>query len=133
MSIFSSKEKDGTLNVMVCGKVSRDPELKQSTKGDRVKFSISYGKSKFMDIEAWADAAVGEIAGRLEKGDTVAVAGVHRSWEYNDKTYQSVTADMIFTLSTGSSDGAAPAAPASKSSTPDFVDISEDDEDELPF
>ena len=94
MVIYSS-ENDGTLNAILSGKVTREPEIRQTTRSSIVKFSVSYGKSKFMDCEAWADSAAGQIAGHLEKGDTVLVTGVHRSHEYNGKIYQTVMADAI--------------------------------------
>lgn len=102
MSIIYSKEQDGTLNVLCSGKVVRDPELKRGNNGDRVKFSICYGKKKFMDCEAWADSDIGAIAGCLEKGDMVSVMGTHRTWEYNGKNYATLTADMIMTLTAAS-------------------------------
>lgn len=130
MSIIYCKEKDGTLNVAVAGKVSREPELKSTSKGDTIKFSVSYGKSKYMDCDTWADSDAGRIAGMLEKGDPVYVMGTHRAWEYNGKSYQSVTADLILT-------GAVPAPPAAQSaapapSAPAMEEITEDDA-ELPF
>lgn len=99
MSIVYSKEQDGTLNVFVSGRVSREPERKELSKGSKIKFSVSYGSKKYIDCEAWCDNDVGTVAGCLEKGDVVGVSGTHRSWEYNDKTYSSVTADAIFVMS----------------------------------
>lgn len=98
MSIVASKDKDGVVNVVMCGKISRNPELRENTKGSKVKFSIAYGKKKYMDCDAWADSEEGEIAGRLEVGDKVLVMGTHRTWEYNEKTYQSVSVDGIFPM-----------------------------------
>lgn len=100
MSIIYSKEQDGTLNVLVCGKVVRDPEIKQGNNGSgsRVKFSICYGKKKFMDCEAWADSDVGSVAGLIEKGDVIGVMGTHRTWEYQDRQYSTLSADMIITM-----------------------------------
>lgn len=134
MSIFYSKEKDGTLNVLVCGKLTRDPELKENAKGNKIRFSVAYGKSKYIDCDVWADSHAGQIAGCLEKGDIIGAAGTHRTWEYNDKTYSILTVDAIFPM-------AAPLAPA-VSETQDVSDVStttyqelseDDDEGELPF
>ena len=128
MSIIYSKEQDGTLNVLVGGKLPRDPELKRGNKGDRVKFSVCYGKGKFMDCEAWADSDIGAAASCLEKGDSVFVMGTHRTWEYNDKTYATLTADMIVPLTVVENTMSAdPQQPAAK-----FEDISDTD-GELPF
>jgi len=132
VSIIYSREQDGTLNVLCSGRVTRDPELKQSNNGSRVKFSISYGKKKFMDCEAWGDSDVGSVAGCLEKGDSIAVMGTHRSWEYNGKQYSSLTADMIFTLASPM-----PIAPAAEEdlppSTSTYEEIMDSAGEELPF
>lgn len=98
MSIIYSRTQDGTINVILSGKVTRDAEIKQTGNVSRVKFSVCYGKKQYMDCEAFADSDVGAIAGCLEKGDTVGVMGVYRKWEYNEKQYSCVTSDMIFTL-----------------------------------
>ena len=98
MSIIYSKEQDGTLNVLLTGKLARDPELKTTSKGNKTKFSVAYGKKKYMDCEVWTDSPAGELAGCLEKGDTVLLTGSHRSWEYNEKTYHSVDVDAIFPM-----------------------------------
>ena len=98
MSIIFSKNNDGVLNVAICGKLTKDPELKESNKGNKIKFSINYAKSKYMDCDAWADSGAGEVAAMLEKGDHVFVMGIHRSWNYNEKTYQSVTVDGIWPM-----------------------------------
>jgi len=99
MSIFSTKEKDGTLNILFTGKLPRDPELRETATGDKVRFSVAYGKSKYMNVETWADSGAGRMAGYLEKGDHVLVAGVFRTHEYNGKTYENVEADFITVMS----------------------------------
>lgn len=139
MAIFCFKEKDETINAFVSGKVSREPEIKSNAKGDRVKFSVSYGKKKYMEIEAWCDSAVGDMAGALEKGDVVFVTGTYRSWTYNDKTYSSVTADAIFPMALPET-VTAPSAPvqqnANQYKSGKFEDIEYDDSDvdgDLPF
>lgn len=132
MSIVCSREKDGTVNVLVCGKVTRDAERKSTAHGDKVKFTVAYGKKKYQDCEAWMDSKVGEIAACLEAGDVIGAAGTHRSWEYNGKTYSSVDVDMIFSLVQG-------APPASDASTPpasssaSFAELDDDLDSELPF
>ena len=133
MSIVYSKEQDGTMNVLVCGKVVRDPELKHGNNGDRVIFSVSYGKSKFMDCEAWADSDVGSVASLLEKNDVVGVSGTHRTWEYNGKTYATLSADMIFTLAVPEAyEPEAPKASAKSEAPSSFSEIDDSDSD-LPF
>jgi single-stranded DNA-binding protein len=135
MSIIYSKEQDGTLNVLVCGKVVRDPEVKQGNNGSgsRVKFSVCYGKKKYMDCEAWADSDIGAVADCLEKGDVIGVMGTHRTWEYQERQYSTLTADMIFTLSEleGYEPTASSTAPKSESDSA-FSEI-DDSDGELPF
>ncbi len=133
MSILYSKEADGTLNVLVFGKVSRDAEVKSGQNGSRVKFSVCYGKSKFMDCEAWADSDVGGIAACLEKGDLIGVSGVHRSWEYKDKKYSSLTADMIFTPAVLEAMPEPEDLPPSTSTYKDIEDALEDEDDDYPL
>lgn len=135
MSIIYSKENDGTLNVMCAGKVVRDPELKEGNRGNFVKFSVNYGKSKFMDCEAWADSDVGSVAGCLEKGDTIAVMGTHRTWTSNSgREYKTLTADMIFTFALPATSVDVPqSAPASDSKTPFQELVDNESNEELPF
>lgn len=133
MSIIYSKTQDGTLNVLLSGNVVRDAEVKQTGTVSRVKFSIAYGKKQYMDCEAFADSDVGAIAACLEKGDTVAVMGTHRSWAYNGKQYQSVSADMIFTMALPQIAAAPePETPATDSSD-SFMHEIDDADEELPF
>ena len=81
MSLFQTKERDGTVNIRVCGYVTKDPYIPAS--GKMVLFSVCYGKEKFMDCKAWASSKVGQLAACLERHDEVAVDGV---WEqYTDK------------------------------------------------
>ena len=135
MSIVYSKEQDGTLNVIVSGKVVRDPEIKQGNNGSgsRVKFSICYGKKKFMDCEAWAESEVGSVAGCLEKGDVISAMGTHRTWEYQGRQYSTLSADMIFTLSV--LEAYEPDVPnASPGNEPESsFSETEDSDEELPF
>lgn len=138
MSIVFSTNKDGVLHVAVCGKITRDPEVKQNAKGDKVKFSICYAKSQYMDCDAWADSDAGHMAMCLEKGDTVLAMGIHRKWTYNDKAYQSVSVDGVFPMSIPSvSASEPPAASETKEALPanagDGWDRLDDDDSQLPF
>lgn len=92
MSIFGHKEPDGTLNYRVSGPLVRDPELNQ--KGDRVKFSVAYGKKKYMNVQAYVNTPAGELAGCLEKGDHVSVDGVYETWGEGGK-YGALKADFL--------------------------------------
>lgn len=137
MSVIYSKEQDGTLNVMVGGRVTRDTEYKETARGGKYRFSVQYGKGKFMDCEAWEDSPVGQTAGRLERNDVVAVMGTLRSREYNGKTYQNVEADMISTMNSSEAHttySVSAQASADKPSEPKFEELDDDfDESMLPF
>lgn len=135
MSYVGSKDADGILNVFMTGKVTREPKIQTTSKGDHVKFSIAYGKKKYMDCDAWADSPAGEVAACLEVGDMVMITGTHRSWEYNDKTYQSITVDGIFLQTTPLAPSVPNApSPAAKEAVQagSFEDLDDEDE-ELPF
>ena len=130
MSLIYSKTQDGTICVLAAGTVVRDAEVKHTGTVSRVKFTIAYDKKQYMDGEAFADSDVGSIAACLEKNDTIAVMGKHRTWEYNGKQYQSVSADMIFTMAAPPVIPQAACPPEKNSSA--FSEIDESD-GELPF
>ena len=130
MSLIYSKTQDGTIYVLASGTVVRDAEVKQTGTVSRVKFTVAYDKKQYMDCEAFADSDVGSIAACLEKNDTIAVMGKHRTWEYNGKQYQSVSADMIFTMTAPPAIPQAACPPEENSSA--FSEIDESD-GELPF
>lgn len=136
MSIFYSKEKDGTLNVIVGGRVTRDTEYRETARGGKFRFSVQYGKGKYMNCEAWEDSPVGQTAGMLERDDVVAVMGTYRSHEYNGKTYENVEADMICTNAAVSMPVPMPSDTASatdKQAEPQFKELDDFDDDDLPF
>lgn len=144
MAILVFKEKDGTINTVVTGKVTREPEVKSSAKGDKVKFSVAYGKKKYMQVEAWSDSDVGNIASCLEKGDIVCASGEYKEWEYNNKVYSAITADAIFSMQMPVAAAVAPSAAPSQTAKSEktqyvsgkFEDIEYDDsdgDDDLPF
>lgn len=87
------KEKDGAINMIVTGQLTREPELNR--KGDTVKFSVAYGKKKYRNVQAWADSHAGRLAGCLEKGDHVLAAGVWEQWDYDGKSYDALKADYL--------------------------------------
>ena len=129
MAILCYKEKDGTLNALVSGKVTRDPVIKSNRSGNYVSFSVAYGKKKYMTVEAWQDNPVGAVAENLERGEVVMVTGSYRSWEYDGKEYSALTADMI-TNALPKYDAAAGSTSGSYGN--EFEDLDGDD-DELPF
>ena len=134
MSIFYSKEKDGTMNVLVFGKVSREPELKVGQKANRVKFSVYYGQKKYMECEAWEDSDSGAMAKLLEKDDPIMCAGTYRTWEYNDKTYSSLSVDFLNTMyAPPPPSNAAPLDGENEPSKGTIDEILGDQEEGLPF
>ena len=96
MAVFFFKEKDGTQNIMVSGAVSREPEIKETKSGKcKIRWSVRYGKKKYMDCECWEDSPCAKTAGMLEKDDTGVFCGTLRSYEYNGKTYTNIDVDTI--------------------------------------
>lgn len=139
MAIFVFKEKeDGTINALVTGKVSREPEIRQNAKGDVIKFSVAFGKKKYMNVEAWSDSDVGAVAGCLEKGDVVLASGTYSEWEYNGRQYSRMTADIILPMQTTPApvmqNNIAAVEPdeRDKLAAGEFTDLYDDD-GELPF
>ena len=95
MSIFHSKEKDGTLNVRVTGYLTKDPKVTDKV----VLFSVCYGKKKYMDCKAWTSDTPGEIAACLEHHDYVSVDGIYQPYTGNDgQTRDQITVDGVFPM-----------------------------------
>ena len=135
MSLIYSKvtNKDGDVEIhaSACGKITRTPELKETTKGNKVKFSVCYGKGLYMDCEAWADGFVGEIAGHLEQGDFVDARGIIREWDYNGKHYKSLNVDGLFPMGIVSAVTSEPTK-SEVANAGDWSELTEED-DSLPF
>lgn len=131
MSIFYSKEQDGTLNVHVSGYLTKDPKVTEKV----VLFSVCYGKKKYMDCRCWANDTVGQIASCLEQHDSVSVDGIFESYTGRDgKTHNQLSVDAVIPI-------VIPSAPridtdAQQESIPrepvKLAEITEQDE-ELPF
>lgn len=133
MSLFQSKQQDGTVSLRVCGYVTKTPYIPDSKKV--VLFTVSYGKDKYMDCKAWADTAFGQLAACLEKGDEVAVDGVYERYDGKDgKPHDQLRVDhlAIQMQAPVAEEADAPdpiAAPMQK-----FEELSEEDDGgELPF
>lgn len=135
MSLFQTKEKDGTINVLSFGTVAKDPTMSKS--GKIVFFSLLYGKSKFLDCKAWADSTWGRIASRLEKKDEIGIAGVLETYTGSDgKEHSNVRVDHIMTLPMPAAPVTAPLSNLASQSAANSVDdnFSEiEDDGELPF
>lgn len=134
MSIFVFREKeDNRINMLLGGTVTQEPKLSQ--KGDKLRFSVCYGKKKYMNCEVYLDSPLSGAAQCLEHGDCVAVMGTWREWEYNGKNYSSLSVDALIPPAV------VPAASASKEERgsangeavpPGFTE-EEEEEGELPF
>ena len=130
--IVGSKTKDGTYNVVLSGKVSRSPKIFETQKGDKVSFSIAYGKDQFMNCDAWADNAVGKYAARLEKGDCVLVSGVLRTWDKNGERQEAVGIDFLDVMGGVVVSASAPKKDEGKTGE-SFEELPAEDEADLPF
>lgn len=84
MSLFQSRQKDGTISIQATGYVTKDPYIPES--GKIVFFTVCYGKQKYLDCKAWANTAAGRLAACLEKHDTVCVTGDLDEYEAKDGT-----------------------------------------------
>ena len=138
MSLFQSKEKDGTINLAVSGYLTKEP--KTFEKDGRITmalFSVCYGKSKYMDIKVpgFREELL-NLALCLEAKDNVEVKGVFESYTGKDGTQHSqIFADWIAVLQ------APPAAEereqrhsAAENSAPALREIQEEEDDgDLPF
>lgn len=137
---------------MVVGKVSRDPETRETTKNSVTKFSVLYGQDmtqedangrhpgKFLDIDVWGRP--GEVvASTVQKGDYILASGILKNREYEGKTYWSLSADIVIPSLTvidaiipvGSESAGAAAQPAPyPQSQAGFSELPDDDGD-FPF
>ena len=130
MSFIQSKEKDGTVSMMVSGYLPKAPKVFEKV----VLFSVCYGKGKFMDCKAWTNDAVGKIAACLERHDNVAVCGVYETYtKDNGETQKQIAVDGIFPMTAITA--------LSASAQPDETDMAaegswsdmDDGDGELPF
>ena len=141
MSIFSFREKDGTVNVRVSGYLTRDPKVYETV----VLFSVCYAnrpEKKYMDCKAWAKDMPGRVAACLERHDCVSVDGVYETYEGKDgQTREQIVVDAIHPVVAPQEAPAAPAAPRqaqAATAKPEtgsgaFADLDDDDSGELPF
>lgn len=140
MAVFFFKEKDGTQNIMISGSVSREPEAKETKTGKmKIRWSVYYGKKKYLNCECWGDSPCAQTAGLLEKDDTGIFCGTFRSHEYNGKTYTNLDVDTIVCGNVPTLDNPASAPQTTEDAgVPDdgvtYQDILDDEDDEgLPF
>lgn len=131
--------------VILMGRLTRDPETRNSDKATVTRYSLAVNRSYKRDGEPDADfinvvafGARGEFAAKyFKKGMQVAVVGELRIGSYTNKDGQKVnTADVVVSeqyFADSKRDGAAASAPAAAApEAPELVPV-EDDEDDLPF
>ena len=134
MSLFQCKEKDGTVNMRVCGYATKDPRS-----FDKITlFSVCYGKNKYMDVKVWAsNKELNALATCIERHDTVDVSGIYETYVNKDgKEFGQIVADFISVLQEPPvPDYVEP--PVSESGNAEnggFKEIEEEEDDgELPF
>lgn len=125
---------------LIFGNAIRDGEVNTTSTGKKIgKVSVKAGENKdgtaeFYKVVAWEEHA--DRIGAIRKGDTVLAIGQLREREYNGRIYKDLNADFIAVnpkLGGGAPTAAAPAEPAFTPVQQNFVDISVDDDGELPF
>ena len=120
MSLFQTKEKDGTISMRVCGYVPKDPRIYEKF----ALLSVCYGKKKYMDVKVWASNrdTLG-MASCLEAHDSVAIDGVYETYTgKDDKAHGQIVADFISVMG----------APASAASAEDAAQRNVEPSSELP-
>ena len=102
MGIWVGKEReDGSRFMQVWGKVSREPHIGTTRKGEpKIQFGVSYARGEFMNVMAAGEGDTSVIAAALEKGDIVDVKGVWSARKYTnrdgeEKTWSELRADVI--------------------------------------
>nr|DAI48721.1 MAG TPA: Single-strand binding protein family [Caudoviricetes sp.] len=102
MGIWVSKENsDHTRYMRVWGKLSREPHIGQTQKGEpKVQFGMTYAKNEFMNIIAVGNNDTTKIACALEKGDVVSIEGTWSQRKYTtregeEKVWSELRADVI--------------------------------------
>ena len=142
--------------VVLMGRLTADPELKQTANGASVtSFSIAVERNfanketgerqaDFINIVAWRQTA-DFICKYFRKGSMIAIEGSLQSRSYEDKegkkrtVYEVVASNVSFTGSkaeSGTRDNAAfevPATTFSAGSNGDFEVVNDQDDDDLPF
>ncbi len=142
--------------VVLMGRLTADPELKQTATGTAVtSFSIAVERSfankqtgerqaDFINIVAWRQTAE-FICKYFRKGSMIAIEGSLQTRSYEDKegnkrtVYEVVASNVSFTGSkaeSGTRDAVpfeVPATAFSSGSQGDFEVVNEQDDDDLPF
>lgn len=84
-----------TTYLTIAGNVGRDPEVKSTSKGEVVEFTVAVnhtdGTTTWFRVSSW-DADEGSVARSVRKGDTVAVNGKYVAREWEGKITHQLTA-----------------------------------------
>ena len=135
MSLFQTKEKDGTINIIVNGYLTKDPRVFEKDGAPSiVSFSVCYGKKKYMDCKVWAgNKELFALACCLEQHDVVSVSGEYGTHTGKDgKEYSQVSVDFITVLQQAPQ-ADMPDRPSYGAVDCGFQEIEEEDSGELPF
>lgn len=111
----------------------------------RCTIGIAAGKSKtetddegrpktiWINVVAWRDMA--RILYNAQKGDAVMVTGLLREHEYEGRIYKDIQAEFINVAKRVDPyvNAAPPAEPAAQTSAPDWAELENDNDGELPF
>ena len=154
MMIHYAKNEEGKYNVVLTGRVTKDAQYSETPqkKTPKVSFSVAYGDGKFMNCVALGRGPLTKLCSCLEKGDMVFLTGVWSSREYTKKdgekaNWQEVNVEYLSVQSEPNiqTQGASEqnvnndGGSSTKKQDPidainrDYVDITEEDDGELPF
>lgn len=134
--------------VQLLGRLTRDPEMKETASGVAVaKFSIAVNRrfknadgeyeTDFISCTAWRNTAE-FLCKYFQKGSQIAVVGSIQTQKYTDedgnkKTSTGVVVDEVyFAGAKGNSDNTTSDEAPPEFST-EFADVPPDDDDDLPF
>lgn len=137
--VVYSKKQDGAIDAIICGEVSREPELKETRNGKQfIAFSVSFGENgvkDYIDCSVWADCKSGDVAGALERGDTVLAAGVYSTRQSGEKVYKKLWCRGVFVVGVPIAAAEEPANEPGPDdvSTSSFSELVDADGGELPF
>lgn len=127
-------------NVLACGTIAKDPEIKTISKGDKeyklIELSLAVGKNDadetiWQNIECWGVHS--HIAKKYKKGDIILIVGVRSSKTYIgrdgvERQSVKVKADFIIKLDKNiNNESQAQAVPTQT------TDLTPLDDDDLPF
>lgn len=102
MGRIANKRPDGGYDTVVWGSVSQASSIGETQNHNpKVKFSVCYAKSTYMNCVAYGNTDTTQFAASLEKGDLVLCAGLWSERQYTDKDgnprrYQELVCDIVF-------------------------------------